>query len=587
MVENLQREDLNAIDKAGAFRDYLSRYGGTQEELAGRLGIDRSTVSNLIRLLELPDEILDAVRSNQISQGHARALLGLEDAETRLDRLPPGHRRAPLGPPDRGPRQHGRAHPEPAQSAQGPGTRPGCQASPSPRPRTGAPPPLRDHRGRPRPTPERGQIVIDYHSREEFDRLSRFFGVEVGSSETPRNFPRPATPERSSSIGPSPGLHSADASSGLSLGHPDRRSEHRTARPHFPFFLPGEPSENPSSRFGRVPFRRARCDRLLRGLSVRFATFRQSPCRFGILFANRHPLRIWRPNEIGTRPAPIAGASAKSANRSETATMSPRPHEGPAEEGLSSSFLRVVHDPERVECLRTAAEWILPSMPQLAQRDQDEPLPLPPRGPGAVPDCWGDLESIYHAGRAPLRSSPDDLPAHDAHDGPVPAGRADRTDHVPKWRSWFEIEGPVHPSSIPPIAEVTGDFDPAQLGVGLDAMADWRAEAGDSTGHDPDRLGRARRLDRGPAGRRSRSRAIRPLRSTPGRMDSPACRRGTRRPSRRCPGRCPCSARIVAAHGGRLQYSPAIRRLGVRAPMAAVPAGRPLRRSLTATSRAA
>ena len=55
MVENLQREDLNAIDKAGAFRDYLSRYGGTQEELAGRLGIDRSTVSNLIRLLELPE----------------------------------------------------------------------------------------------------------------------------------------------------------------------------------------------------------------------------------------------------------------------------------------------------------------------------------------------------------------------------------------------------------------------------------------------------------------------------------------------------------------------------------------------------
>ena len=84
MVENLQREDLNAIDKAGAFRDYLSRYGGTQEELAGRLGIDRSTVSNLMRLLELPGEILDAVRGNQISQGHARALLGLEDGETRV-----------------------------------------------------------------------------------------------------------------------------------------------------------------------------------------------------------------------------------------------------------------------------------------------------------------------------------------------------------------------------------------------------------------------------------------------------------------------------------------------------------------------
>src|SRR3954454_10855275 len=83
MVENLQREDLNAVDKATAFRDYLARYGGTQEELAGRLGLDRSTISNLIRLLELPDEILAPVRSNQISQGHARALLGLADLDSQ------------------------------------------------------------------------------------------------------------------------------------------------------------------------------------------------------------------------------------------------------------------------------------------------------------------------------------------------------------------------------------------------------------------------------------------------------------------------------------------------------------------------
>ena len=48
MVENLQREDLNALEKAAAFRDYLGRYGGTQEELASRLGLDRSTVSNLL-----------------------------------------------------------------------------------------------------------------------------------------------------------------------------------------------------------------------------------------------------------------------------------------------------------------------------------------------------------------------------------------------------------------------------------------------------------------------------------------------------------------------------------------------------------
>jgi len=84
MVENLQREDLNAVEKAVAFRDYLNHYGGTQEELAGRLGLDRSTVSNLIRLLDLPEQIQDAVRNKKISQGHARALLGLPDADQQV-----------------------------------------------------------------------------------------------------------------------------------------------------------------------------------------------------------------------------------------------------------------------------------------------------------------------------------------------------------------------------------------------------------------------------------------------------------------------------------------------------------------------
>ena len=84
MVENLQREDLNAIEKAIAFKDYLHRYGGTQEELAGRLGLDRSTLSNLIRLLELPEEVQQAVLIKVITAGHARALLGLPEAEARV-----------------------------------------------------------------------------------------------------------------------------------------------------------------------------------------------------------------------------------------------------------------------------------------------------------------------------------------------------------------------------------------------------------------------------------------------------------------------------------------------------------------------
>ena len=84
MVENLQREDLNALEKAAAFRNYLDTYGGTQEELAGRLGLDRSTVTNLLRLLELPAEVQEAVRAKKLTQGHARALLGLPDAEQQI-----------------------------------------------------------------------------------------------------------------------------------------------------------------------------------------------------------------------------------------------------------------------------------------------------------------------------------------------------------------------------------------------------------------------------------------------------------------------------------------------------------------------
>jgi ParB family chromosome partitioning protein len=79
LVENLQRADLNPVEKAQGFQDYMTRYGVTQEELARKMGLDRSTVSNLIRLLELPPDVQDAVRLGQISNGHARALVSLDD----------------------------------------------------------------------------------------------------------------------------------------------------------------------------------------------------------------------------------------------------------------------------------------------------------------------------------------------------------------------------------------------------------------------------------------------------------------------------------------------------------------------------
>ena len=77
IVENVQRKDLGPLEKAASFQQYLRQYGCTQEELASRLKLDRSTIANLIRLLELPEFVQEALRAGRITQGHARALLPL------------------------------------------------------------------------------------------------------------------------------------------------------------------------------------------------------------------------------------------------------------------------------------------------------------------------------------------------------------------------------------------------------------------------------------------------------------------------------------------------------------------------------
>ncbi len=84
IVENLQRKDLNPIEKALSFKRYLDEHQCTQEELAGRLKIDRSTIANLMRLLELPVAITDAVGTSQLTAGHARALLPLGDERMQI-----------------------------------------------------------------------------------------------------------------------------------------------------------------------------------------------------------------------------------------------------------------------------------------------------------------------------------------------------------------------------------------------------------------------------------------------------------------------------------------------------------------------
>ena len=85
IVENLQRKDLNPLEKAASFQRYLEQYGCTQEELASRLKIDRSTIANLIRLLELPEPVQNSLREGKITQGHARALLPLGEEREQID----------------------------------------------------------------------------------------------------------------------------------------------------------------------------------------------------------------------------------------------------------------------------------------------------------------------------------------------------------------------------------------------------------------------------------------------------------------------------------------------------------------------
>lgn len=81
LVENLQREELNAIEEAKAFKRLVDEFQLTQEQVADAVGKERSTVTNILRLLKLPDNIQEAVAKNMITMGHARTLLSIEDAD--------------------------------------------------------------------------------------------------------------------------------------------------------------------------------------------------------------------------------------------------------------------------------------------------------------------------------------------------------------------------------------------------------------------------------------------------------------------------------------------------------------------------
>lgn len=78
LIENLQREDLNAIEAAQGIKQLIDRYSLTQEEISQTIGKSRPAIANLLRLLSLPQEILAMVKQSTLSEGHARCLVGLE-----------------------------------------------------------------------------------------------------------------------------------------------------------------------------------------------------------------------------------------------------------------------------------------------------------------------------------------------------------------------------------------------------------------------------------------------------------------------------------------------------------------------------
>ena len=84
LIENIQREDLNPVEEAMAFRALIKEYDLTQEELSEKVGKSRSAIANTMRLLDLPDEILTMVAAGDLSAGHARTLLGVKDRDNML-----------------------------------------------------------------------------------------------------------------------------------------------------------------------------------------------------------------------------------------------------------------------------------------------------------------------------------------------------------------------------------------------------------------------------------------------------------------------------------------------------------------------
>ena len=167
LVENVQRRDLDPIEKARGYRQLQETLDLTQEQVATKVGLQRSTVTNHLRLLDLPEPVQDAVAQGLLSMGHARALLGLRDEKAQLALMEEAVRR------DLSVREVERRVRGPVSSE---AAKPEAAAEPKPEPWVG------EVEGRLRESlgtkvrvangrNYRGQIVIEYYDRASLDSL--------------------------------------------------------------------------------------------------------------------------------------------------------------------------------------------------------------------------------------------------------------------------------------------------------------------------------------------------------------------------------------------------------------------------------
>jgi ParB family transcriptional regulator, chromosome partitioning protein len=174
LIENIQREDLNAIERAQAFRRLAEEFALTHQEIAERVGLDRTSVTNHLRLLELSPEILDAIAAGGLGMGHGRALLAITNLRRRSELALTAAREGwSVRELERG----ARAEARPAGAPAGPGNR-------------ALPPHIEDlqrrlgeHLGskvqiQPGPKKGAGKITVEFYSLDEFEGILSRLGFD-------------------------------------------------------------------------------------------------------------------------------------------------------------------------------------------------------------------------------------------------------------------------------------------------------------------------------------------------------------------------------------------------------------------------